>query len=266
MSDVTITVAIDGTNRVHSLWHAMHDAAAVAKQFVRDLGTLVDGTRAAHVVVAFDSPRCFRRDVDAQYKLNRAAKEQGLVDALQRSLEHASRGYPCYQIDGFEADDLLASAARQCVLRSLPGRSGVSHKCVIVSPDKDLRQCLSPGRVTIMTGWAGSGVRFAPAWMSHAHFESSYGFSPLRWIDYQCLVGDPHDNIVGADGIGEVTAAKIVQATERLEEIFANRWLVKLQEKQWRGLKSLEPRLPIVRQLVTLRTDIVLQEVSDVVG
>lgn len=253
-----ILLAIDGTNRVHKLWHVVRDAANVARQFVRDLGMLVEATAAARVVVAFDSPHCFRRKLDESYKLHRGPKEQGLRDALEQSLADASKGYPCFQVDGFEADDILASAAAECVRTY---ESPVDRtRCVIVSPDKDLRQCLRAGIVTIMLGWKGSGERFAAEYMREADLVEKYGITPAQWIDYQCLVGDTTDGIAGADSVGEKTALEILHAAGSIEGILANRWLCKLTERQWRGLKSLERRLEVVRQLVTLRTDVVIDE------
>jgi hypothetical protein len=64
-------------------------------------------------VCAFDSATCFRREIFSEYKLGRAAKEQGLVDALRYSFGASSRAYPTIGIEGFEADDILATVAAE---------------------------------------------------------------------------------------------------------------------------------------------------------
>ena len=244
-----ITLAIDGTNRVHKLWHVMHDAGQVARQFVRDLGTLVDAINPVQVVVAFDDDQSFRRKIFPAYKIDRAAKEQGLRDALELSRAEAGRGYPVSREHGFEADDILATVAAECCA------SG--QRCVIASPDKDLRQCLVDGQVSILKTWKGSGPRFAPEWITALSLESQLGIGPDQWIDYQCLAGDSGDGIAGAKGIGDKTARKILFEAGSLTKLLDNRWASpSLTEKQWIAIEELKKRLPIVRQLVTLRTDV----------
>jgi len=246
-----ITLAIDATSRVHRLWHVLHDADQVARQFVRDAGTLVDAINPQAVVCAFDSATCFRREIFSEYKLGRAAKEQGLRDALDLSMVAANRGYPTLHWDGFEADDILATVAAECC--------ETRQRCVIASPDKDLRQCLVDGRVSILKTWSGSGKYWKPEWITALTLEDQLGIGPDQWIDYQCLVGDSGDNITGAKGVGDKTARKLLFEAQSLDKLLENRWLsseLSKSEKLWQSLLELETRLPIVRQLVTLRTDV----------
>jgi DNA polymerase-1 len=244
-----IVLAIDGTNRVHRLWHVTHDGEQCVRQFVRDLSTLTDYYCCpSAMVVAFDSQRCFRREIEPTYKLGRAAKEQGLIEALQRAFDEAGRGFPCIAVDQFEADDILATAAAVACYEGL--------RCVIASPDKDLRQCLIPDRVTILKGWKGIAHNFRPEYLTAAALEAEYGIGPDQWIDYQCLVGDATDGIRGADGIGDKTARKWLFEGGSIEAILGNRWLIpKMTERQWAALGELAKRLDTVRQLVTLRKD-----------
>jgi DNA polymerase-1 len=248
---VKITLAIDATNRVHRLWHVMHNADQVARQFVRDVGTLVDAINPQAVVCAFDSATCFRRAIFSEYKLGRAAKEQGLRDALELSQAESARDYPIACVESFEADDVLATVAAECC--------ATSQRCVIASPDKDLRQCLVDGRVSILKTWKGSGPRWAPEWITALSLESQLGIGPDQWIDFQCLVGDSGDNITGAKGVGDKTARKLLFEAQSLDKLLENRWLsaeLSKSEKLWQSLLELKTRLPIVRQLVTLRTDV----------
>lgn len=249
-----LVLAIDGTNRVHVLWHVLHDARRVAEKFTRDVESLVREIRPSQVVLAFDSPTCFRRDLYPAYKLGRAAKEQGLRDTLDLTFSNSLDVFSTLQIAGFEADDILATVAAEC-----------GQRCVIASPDKDLRQCLYAGRVTILKGWSwfdsrvAARSRFAPEWLTADELERKYGVGPDQWIDYQCLVGDPGDGIKGADGIGEKTAGKILFECGTLAAAIENRWAsstLAKSERLWAAVKELESRLPVVRQLLTLRTDV----------
>lgn len=234
---------IDGTNRVHMLWHATHSVQSTVDQFRRDLDGLRKLWTPKLLAVAFDSAKCFRREIEPSYKAHRAEKPPELRQALELAADavcDARISYLC--VDGAEADDCLASLAALAVDRG--------EQCVILSPDKDLRQCLVPGRVTIRRTWGTTGD-----WFTAACLLSKFGLRPDQWIDYQCLVGDAGDGIRGANGIGEKTAAAWLQVAP-LVELLRNRWLVKMSERQYQSLQELGRRLDVVRQLVTLRTDL----------
>lgn len=251
MASGDIILAIDGTNRVHRLWHVTHDAAQCVRQFVRDVGALADAIDPAGILVAFDSPTCFRREIEPTYKLGRAAKEHGLVESLAAAAREVALAFPVACAEGFEADDVLATAAFAARSQGL--------RCVIASPDKDLRQCLVQGQVTILKSWKGHGRNFKPEYLTASQLEAEYGLCPDQWIDYQCLVGDATDGIRGADGIGPKTAAKLLFEAGSIEQLLENRWLSPMLAKSdrlWGSLNELKSRLRVVRQLVTLRTDV----------
>lgn len=251
MASSDIILAIDGTNRVHRLWHVMHHVQDCVRQFVRDVGALADAINPAAVLVAFDSATCFRRELEPSYKLGRAVKEAGLIESLESAALQVDQAFPTACVEGFEADDVLATAAFAARSQGL--------RCVIASPDKDLRQCLVQGQVTILKSWKGHARNFKPECLTAAALESEYGICPDQWIDYQCLVGDATDGIRGAEGIGPKTASKLLFEAGSIERLLENRWLSPLlakSERLWISLKEFEGRLPIVRQLVTLRTDV----------
>ncbi len=246
-----ITLAVDGTNRIHTLWHVHHDSRPVVEKFGRELRTLREVIRPATTIVAWDSDTCFRRAIEPSYKLGRAAKEASLRQALGQAQQFASEDCFSLLAQGFEADDLLATTASESV------RAGM--KCVIVSPDKDLRRCLIADRVSILKSWKRSEFQDRSAWITASSLESDLGIGPDRWIDYQCLVGDSTDNVVGAKGIGDKIARKLLFEAGSIARLLENRWLsadLAKSERLWQSLKELESRLPIVRQLVTLRTDV----------
>ncbi len=237
---------IDGTNRVHMLWHATHSVRSAVDQFRRDLDGLREFWSPKLLAVAFDSPACFRRSLEPSYKAHRADKPPELRQALEAAADAvcAERiSYLC--VDGAEADDCMASLAAIACDRG--------EQCVILSPDKDLRQCLVTGQVTIRRTWAP--WQTIDGWLTASQLHERTGLLPFQWIDYQCLVGDAGDGIRGAAGIGEKTAAAWLQVAP-LDELLRNRWLVKMTERQYQSLQELGRRLDVVRQLVTLRRDL----------
>lgn len=241
-------LTIDGTNRVHVLWHVYHDAARVMDHLARDIRQLRDRCRPAAIALAFDVGRSFRVEVSPDYKAHRQSDERikaTLVEAQLLAIRHecASLTAP-----GFEADDILATVAAHAVANG--------DRMILASPDKDLRQCLVAGSVTILRGWKSTNGVLAPEWLTAETLENGTdGVRVDRFVDFQCLVGDPTDGIVGADGIGKKTAAKWL-AKRTLAEILANRWTVAMTELQYQSLRKFEKRLDVVRQLVTLRTDV----------
>jgi DNA polymerase-1 len=240
-------LVIDGTNRVHVLWHVHKDVAAVVRHFARDLEVLEEQLRPTASGVAFDVPPSFRRQLCKDYKADRPS-DDGVKSAIAAVRDLVRRSSAALlEAAGFEADDVLATVASRAVA------SG--DRCVIASPDKDLRQCLVSGKVTILRSWAIRDAKLRPEWLTAETMLAEYSVSPANWIDFQCLVGDDTDGIKGAPGIGDVTARKwLAKAT--LAEILANRWVVSLTERQWRGLQQLKPRLQVVRQLVRLVPDV----------
>lgn len=237
---------IDATNRVHMLWHATHSVTSTVDQFRRDLDSLRKHWTPKLLAVAFDSPTCFRRSLEPSYKAHRAEKPPELRQALELAADavcDARISYLC--VDGAEADDCLASLA------ALSSERG--EQCVILSPDKDLRQCLLPAMVSIRKTW--SPWTNSDGWLTARCLLDDTGLRPDQWIDYQCLVGDGGDGIRGAAGIGEKTAAAWLQVAP-LDELLRNRWLVKMSERQYQSLAELGRRLDVVRRLVTLRTDL----------
>jgi len=247
MNRVATYLVIDGTNRVHVLWHVHHDVAAVVRHFALELEVLEEQLRPTAMAVAFDSPKSFRRELCTEYKADRK-RDEGVDRSLAAVRDLVRRSSAALlEAAGFEADDVLATVANQAV--------PAGCRVVLASPDKDLRQCLTRGRVTILRNFAIAKRKLRPEWMTEESMLADHQVAPANWIDFQCLVGDETDRIKGAPGIGEVTARHwLAKAT--LAEILANKWTVSMTEKQWRGLQHLRPRLHVVRQLVRLVTDV----------
>ena len=161
----------------------------------------------------------FRHDIYPLYKANREATPEDLV----RQLEPIARmvralGIPREVSEGCEADDCIASLAAR-----LSGKRPV----VIVSGDKDLKQCLGPDVYMWDPAFREEKL------LSAATFTAETGFAPDQWADVQALVGDTSDNIPGVPGIGPKTAQKIFEICPSLEDIRDHFALLppKLQDK-----------------------------------
>lgn len=242
-------VAIDGNNWYHVLWHGMH-GEGVTDEFLRRLQTIANTWRPSILAVAFDSTNSFRKKLSPEYKANRKTPDPGLVEGLAELPSRiAEQGKAtCVSADGFEGDDVLATIANHAV------QSG--QKCVLCTSDKDVRQCLVPGFVTICREFRISFGEIQPAWMTADSFTEEFGLQPSQWRDYQALVGDPTDGITGCPKIGDVTARKLLREKGTLLEIMANPQACPCSEKQRESLIAFSTRVKLVLDLVTLRRDV----------
>lgn len=183
--------------------------------------------------------RNFRHDIYPDYKANREAMPGDLVAQIEpaRAMVRAL-GLRLEVTDGFEADDCIASlAARFC--HEMP--------VIIVSGDKDLKQCLGPDVFMWDPGSKEEKI------ITLEDFEMENGVAPAQWPDVQALVGDSSDNIPGVPGIGPKTARQIFEHCSSLEDIRARSGVLpqKIRDK-------LEPHLEEMfkwRKLTTLKTD-----------
>lgn len=163
--------------------------------------------------------RTFRHDIFPLYKANREATPEDLTRQMEPILRMVrALGIPVEISDGCEADDCIASLAARFSAR-LP--------VVIVSGDKDLKQCLGPN--VYLWDPAAREEKL----LTVAAFTAESGVPPERWPDVQALIGDASDNIPGVPGIGPKTAQKIFEICPSLEDIRDHFALLppKLQDK-----------------------------------
>ncbi|WP_165174774.1 DNA polymerase I [Desulfovibrio sp. ZJ369] len=149
--------------------------------------------------------RNFRHEIFPLYKANREAMPEDLarqIEPIQRMVR--ALGLRLEVSEGCEADDCIASLA---------ARFSPDHPVIIVSGDKDLKQCLGPN-VYIWDPAAREEKLFG-----EAEFRAESGVSPAQWPDVQALVGDASDNIPGVPGIGPKTARQIFEICPNLEDI-----------------------------------------------
>jgi DNA polymerase-1 len=240
---------IDGSAFIFRAYHALppltrkSDGLPVGavSGFVNMLQRYVEGNSgpdaATHVAVIFDySGKSFRNDLYPLYKAQRPPAPEDLVPQFPLTRE-ATRAFniACHEVEGFEADDIIATLARQA--REAGGR------VTIVSSDKDLMQLV------------GGGVEMLDP-MKNKRIDrdgviEKFGVGPERVVDVQALAGDSVDNVPGAPGIGIKTAAQLIQEYGDLDTLLARAEEIK-QPKRREVLVGHKEQILLSRTLVTL--------------
>jgi DNA polymerase-1 len=196
------------------------------------------GGDVTHVAVIFDKgSHTFRNDMYDQYKANRDAMPEDLRPQMPLTRE-ATRAFniACEEIEGFEADDIIATLAVQA--RDAGGR------CTIISSDKDLMQLVGGG-VVMMDAMKGNKV------IDTEGVEEKFGVGPERVVDVQALAGDSVDNVPGAPGIGIKTAALLIHEYGSLEDLLDRAGEIK-QPKRRQTLIDNRDQIELSKKLVTL--------------
>ena len=209
--------------------------------YTRMLRKLIDDTEADHIAVIFDTSRkSFRNDIYADYKAHRPPPPDDLIPqfALVREATEALN-VPAVELPGYEADDLIATYARQA--------ADAGAEVTIVSSDKDLMQ-LVDDRITMFD--AMKNVR-----IGREQVIEKFGVGPERVIDVQALAGDSTDNVPGVPGIGVKTAAQLVGEYGGLDDILSRAEEIK-QPKRRQSLIDGAGDARMSRELVTLKTDV----------
>ena len=198
-----------------------------------------------HAAVIFDKgSHTFRNDLYDQYKANRDAMPEDLRPQMPLT-RAATRAFnlACIELEGFEADDIIATFARQA--REAGGR------CTIISSDKDMMQLV------------GGGVEMFDAMkntrIDREGVEAKFGVGPERVVDVQALAGDSADNVPGAPGIGIKTAALLINEYGDLDTLLARAGEIK-QPKRRQSLIDNADQIRLSRQLVLLDDQVVLAE------
>ncbi len=165
-----------------------------------------------YAAVCFDTPKpTFRHEKYSAYKANRQAMPEDMVPQLQ-VIKDIVKAYniALIEVDGFEADDVIGTLARNA--------EGQSIDTLIVTPDKDFCQLVTPKVKLLRPAKEGREMEI----MDEAGVRTKYGLEPKQIIDYLALVGDASDNIPGVRGIGEKTAAPLISQFGSLQGIYDN--------------------------------------------
>ena len=207
-----------------------------------------NGKAATHLAVVFDySADTFRNTLYPAYKANRPELPEDLRPQFPLTRE-ATRAFnvACLETEGYEADDIIATLAREAV------EAGGS--CTIISSDKDLMQLIRPG-IDMFDPMKTRAI-------GPDEVIEKFGVAPDRVIDVQSLAGDSVDNVPGAPGIGLKTAALLINEYGDLDTLLARAGEIK-QPKRREALVDNADQIRISRELVTLKADTPLDVTLD---
>ena len=218
--------------------------------FIAILQKLLDEQQPDAVCVAFDlKAPTFRHKAYAEYKAQRKGMPEELavqMPLLKETLD--AMGIKRYELEGFEADDILGTAAAKCEKEG--------WDCVIVTGDKDSLQLITEKTVVcnVKTRMGQTDtVLYTPE-----RFREEYGFEPELMVDLKALMGDASDNIPGVSGVGEKTAMDIVRRYGCIDDIYAKLDSMDIKEGVRKKLREGEESARSSYWLATIMRDIPL--------
>ena len=215
--------------------------------FVNILLKLLDEEKPDALCVTFDRKApTFRHLAYEGYK----AQRKGMPDELAAQLPVlkdvlAAMNIPRYELDGWEADDLIGTIAAR--------DTAAGWETVIVTGDKDSLQLVTDStRVKLVSTRMGQTTTKE---MTPETFQETYGFAPIHIVDLKALMGDTSDNIPGVKGIGEKTAMDLVQRYQSVEAIYADVEGVEAKPAVKKKLTEGEEQARMSYDLATIRCD-----------
>jgi DNA polymerase-1 len=220
-------------------------------KLVQDARNTDVGTAPTHFAVIFDySAKTFRNELYAEYKANRSAPPDDLIPQFGL-IREATRAFdlPCIEMEGFEADDLIATYARLAC--------EVGGDTTIVSSDKDLMQLVGP-TVKMYDPMKDRRIGIPEV-------IEKWGVPPEKMIDLQAMTGDSVDNVPGIPGIGPKTAAQLLDIYGDLDTLLARASEIK-QEKRRENIIANADKARISRELVRLKDDVPVTEGLEAFG
>ncbi len=209
------------------------------------LKKLYESEKPDYFAVIFDAPgRNFRHEIFPEYKANRPPVPEDLSQQFAPTLEMVSAmGYPVLQVPDVEADDVIATLARQT--------QGQKVSVVIATGDKDLTQLVDDG---VMVYEAMKNAR-----LDAAAVEKKMGVPPCLVGDLLGLTGDSVDNVPGVPGVGPKTALAWLGQFGSLEGVVQHAAQIKGKVGEKLRLAITDGSLALSRRLIALRTDVELE-------
>jgi len=242
MSQETILV-IDGNSLAHRAFHAiplLSNSEGIitnaAYGFTTMLFKVLKERDPELVAVAFDKGKMtFRHDRYTEYKMHRKATPDELRPQfpLLKDILKAMQ-IPIFEVENYEADDIIGTIVSEAEKKGL--------NCLILTGDRDILQLVSPRTTVLHTK---KGISQLEEY-NIEKVKSKFGVDPEHFADLKGLMGDPSDNIPGVPGIGQKTAAKLLQEFHTVEELIKRkeeipaRWRNKLEEFSDQAILSKE--------------------------
>ena len=214
--------------------------------FCNTLNEVLTKESPTHIGVAFDHGKTFRHDAFPEYKAQREETPEDIklsVPLIKQILE--AMHTPILQVDGFEADDIIGTVATRF------GSDGI--ETFMLTPDKDYGQLIGPN-VFMYRPRHGGGYEI----IGEKEVEDKYGIpTPAQVIDLLALMGDTADNFPGCPGVGEKTAAKLINQFGSIDNMLQHTDEIKgkLREKVENAVEDIK----MSKFLATIRTDVPMQ-------
>lgn len=214
--------------------------------FCNTLNEVLTKEKPTHIGVAFDHGKTFRHDAFPEYKAQREETPEDIklsVPLIKQVLE--AMHIPILQVDGFEADDIIGTVATRF------GADGI--ETFMLTPDKDYGQLIGPN-VFMYRPRHGGGYEI----LGEKEVEAKYGIpTPAQVIDLLALMGDSADNFPGCPGVGEKTAAKLINQFGSIDNMLQHTDEIKgkLREKVENAVEDIK----MSKFLATIRTDVPMQ-------
>ena len=214
-------ILVDGNNLLFRSYYATAYQGVIMRNskgfptnalygFINMMNKIVKEEEPSYILVAFDKGKSFRHTKYDFYKGGRAATPDDLKLQFPMAKEVLNAmGIKYFEIDNYEADDIIGTVARIVDEED-------QFIATIVSSDKDLLQLISD-EVDVKLLKTSGFIR-----MDKEEFKNTYGVDPIRMIDLKALMGDSSDNIPGVKGIGEKTAINLLSKYENLDNLYSN--------------------------------------------
>jgi DNA polymerase I len=242
-------ILIDGSSYLYRAFHALPPLSNARGEPTGALFGVVNMLRATlkakpdYLAFVGDAPGpTFRDTLYAQYKANRPPMPDDLRSQVEPMLAIVGAlGFPILCVPGVEADDVIGTLAVQA--------QALGIDVLISTGDKDMAQLVSP-HVTLVNTMSNTV-------MDSAGVLEKFGVRPDQIVDFLALTGDTVDNVPGVPKCGPKTAAKWLAEYATLDGVIANAG--KVGGKIGESLREALPRLPLSRELVTIKTDVPLE-------
>ena len=248
---------LDGNSLVYRAFHALSDAdmrnsngypTGAIYGFLTMLFTLLSDHKPDGLVVAFDLPHpTFRHERVETYKAGRAKTPDDLLEQFPKIKDILpSMGIHTIELQGYEADDILATLATQAREAKI--------ETIVITGDRDSYQLVEDPYVKVLYNRRGVSDYIL---FDEEGIRERTGVAPIDYVKYAALRGDKSDNLPGVPGVGEKTAAKLVNEFGTLDAIFesADQQSPKLKE----NLLSNEDLVRLNEEVMTLIRDVPLE-------
>ena len=243
-------VLIDGSSYIYRAYYALPpltspkgEPTGAVYGFIRMISKLLNELSPDYIAVVFDAPgKTFRHQEYKEYKAQRKETPDDLKIQIPKIKEIIRLfGIKVLEKEGYEADDIIATLAKKGQEKGF--------EVYVVTPDKDMLQLVEENIYVLNPVTCKLYDREA--------VKEKYGIYPEQFVDYQAIVGDSVDNIIGVKGVGPKTASKLLQEYENLKNILEN--IDKLPDRIKKAFEEVKDHLEENIFLVKLKNDVPLE-------